>query len=70
MVEEDNKNLILNVSDPTHKLTTATVKVAGAGLKYAEGDKEISVTGNGQGVEMKLSLEGSRGKTYSVKLSK
>jgi len=70
MVEETDESIILNISDPTHKLSSATVNVAGTGLKYSEGDEGVTVTTGNSGAEIKLSLEGSRGKTYSVRLSK
>lgn len=70
MVEENSESIILNISDPTHKLNKAAVNVSGAGLKLAEADEAATVTTNETGAKIELDLEESRGKTCSVKLSK
>lgn len=70
MTEENDKEIILSISDPTQKLTSATVDVTIPGLTFSEGDEEATVTTDGNGAKIKLALEGSTGRTYTVKLLK
>lgn len=70
IVEETMENIVLHVSDPTHKLKDATISLAGSGLSVIDADDGVTAETNDNLVEIKLSLEGSRGKTYSVTLEK
>lgn len=70
LVEEDAQYITIHISDPTQKLTAAAVNVAGTGLEAVEQDEGVSVVCGESGAEIKIEMEGSRGKTFSAKLSK
>ena len=70
MTEENDKEIILSISDPTQKLISATIDVTIPGLTLAESDEEATVTTDENGAKIKLALEGSTGRTYTVKLMK
>ncbi len=69
-MEEKDNFITLHISDPTHKLKTTEVTVKGANLRVIDKDDEAEIITTQSEAVIKLSVDGSRGKTFSVKLAK
>ena len=65
MAREKNEEYILKISDPTHKLTTATVTV-NKDMDLVSCDDIISIKKNGKITEITLDLSEKKGQTFTA----
>ena len=67
MAEEAGNEMKISVSDPTQKLTELTVNV-NRNMTLESADGGIEVSEGDSGTTLKINCEGSKGKTFSIKL--
>ena len=69
MMEEKDNEILLSCSDPTHKLTSASITVNGS-FTNVSGDYGINFEKNAASTRINLDLTDSKGKTFTIRLTK
>ncbi len=68
--DETETEVSLYISDPTQKLTSTEINISGNNLTAVEFPKEAELESTANGSAIKLSVSGSRGKTFCIKFKK
>ena len=68
--DETETEVSLYISDPTQKLTSTEINISGNNITAVEFPKEAELESTANGSAIKLSVSGSRGKTFCIKFKK